>query len=592
MILYFADRSLNILGTASTDYNENYMISDDSRDQDVDNGTAIFQFKFYFSEPYENDVRTFVLPGNYILLRRDSEDEVYTVLYAELDRSDKSYTVYAEDAGLDLYNSVCDKYDPESALDAAMANHRAYAAFKPKVGNIANKWEVATYNTGEDSIIDASALANKMFDKNGNEGTSTNYYIHLAYANKNSDGDVVDFSLTDRNNRQYVGNYKDMSESDSTDPNKYSWVQGKDNDNAVKSGTFAVHAVFGVANSHGKVTSIIWNNSINPICDRVGAAITKGKVDGITKIITDPGNKKYSIDNIVTYLRTPTKNAMDKVDSLSNGTTSFIVITDTHGLANKQHSQAVVRYLLDNSKTIKKCFWLGDVSNLMFSNDEYSTFSAPLKPAKSQIYFAIGNHDLAGINHSDACNLFYNDWLSDKSVHGNPRELYYYFDDVEHKIRYIVIKTQTSYSTYHIDDTQISWIKTAVQVPSTDWGVAVLGHIDLWQGNVTGAWCVNNGNDVISAIKTTNGRLIGYFCGHEHVDQMSNINGFHQTMLLCDRFDLDNYFADKGLKYPSKIEGTASEQTVTIVSINQNNRSVKFTRIGTDMVNGTEDYTY
>ena len=301
---------------------------------------------------------------------------------------------------------------------------------------------------------------------------------------------------------------------------------------------------------------------------------------------------KYSIDNVVSYLQQPTLDAVKKVDALPDGTTSFIVLTDTHGAANKQHSQAVVRYILDNAKTVGKCFWLGDVSNQNFSSDEYVTFKTPLVDAKSQIYFALGNHDLAGISASDAYMLFYHDWLNDKPLHGKPGEMYYYFDDSTNKIRYIVLRTVEGGMDFQVVDDQLNWLKTAVKVPSADWGVAVFGHVDIDQSNVTGSWCVKNGNDVISAIKSTNGRVIGYFCGHEHVDQMRSIDGFHQTMFLCDRFDLDKYFADKGLKYPDKVAGQASEQTVTIVSINQTNRTVKFTRIGSAMVNGNEDYTY
>lgn len=47
-------------------------------------------------------------------------------------------------------------------------------------------------------------------------------YWHTAYANS-ADG-KVDFSITDSTNKQYLGQYTDNIETDSTDPTKYKWV--------------------------------------------------------------------------------------------------------------------------------------------------------------------------------------------------------------------------------------------------------------------------------------------------------------------------------------------------------------------------------
>lgn len=47
-------------------------------------------------------------------------------------------------------------------------------------------------------------------------------YLHTAYANS-ADG-TTDFSITDPTGRQYLGQYVDFTEPDSTDPSKYKWV--------------------------------------------------------------------------------------------------------------------------------------------------------------------------------------------------------------------------------------------------------------------------------------------------------------------------------------------------------------------------------
>ena len=184
MIFYFADRSMNILGCAGTEVDKNYHIIDDDKQEDVDNGSAILQFTMIFKDDYEADARSLTNAGNYVLLKRNRKDECYTIIYSELDKSEHSIDVYAEDAGMELINQVAPKFNHHSAFDDALAN-KGLKDYIPGVAAASDKWEVATYNTGEDSIIDVSALADKCYGKNGEEATAANWYIHIAYANKN-----------------------------------------------------------------------------------------------------------------------------------------------------------------------------------------------------------------------------------------------------------------------------------------------------------------------------------------------------------------------------------------------------------------------
>lgn len=58
---------------------------------------------------------------------------------------------------------------------------------------------------------------------NGEDGKTS--YLHIAYANS-ADGSTG-FSVSDSNNKTYIGQYTDFVESDSTDPTKYSWTKIK-----------------------------------------------------------------------------------------------------------------------------------------------------------------------------------------------------------------------------------------------------------------------------------------------------------------------------------------------------------------------------
>jgi phage minor structural protein len=93
-------------------------------------------------------------------------------------------------------------------------------------------WEVS--GSSDPSAYQWSAI--KGADgKNGTDGTpgkagedGRTPYVHFAYANS-SDG-KTDFSTSDASNRQYMGNYADFVQADSTDPKDYTWVKVKGED--------------------------------------------------------------------------------------------------------------------------------------------------------------------------------------------------------------------------------------------------------------------------------------------------------------------------------------------------------------------------
>lgn len=64
----------------------------------------------------------------------------------------------------------------------------------------------------------------------GEDGKTS--YLHIAYAN--SEDGKTDFSVSDSENKSYIGQYTDFVETDSDEPNKYSWskIRGNDGESA------------------------------------------------------------------------------------------------------------------------------------------------------------------------------------------------------------------------------------------------------------------------------------------------------------------------------------------------------------------------
>ena len=115
MIVYFADRRLNILGMASTNLPEGLTIEDDNKVEDVETGVASFECNIPFNAATRNKAEACAKAGNYILRSHNGENEFYTIIESEVDTKNHEVYVYAEDAGLDLLNEVVGEYAADQA---------------------------------------------------------------------------------------------------------------------------------------------------------------------------------------------------------------------------------------------------------------------------------------------------------------------------------------------------------------------------------------------------------------------------------------------------------------------------------------------
>lgn len=124
MIIYFADRAMNILGSASTGLPKGLMITNDKKTEEISEGVAIFECNLDYNfvnpdedEEQEVDVKKLAAVGNFILKQSadDGKAEVYTIIDSTIDPIQKDASIYAEDAGLDLLNEVVGTYTADKA---------------------------------------------------------------------------------------------------------------------------------------------------------------------------------------------------------------------------------------------------------------------------------------------------------------------------------------------------------------------------------------------------------------------------------------------------------------------------------------------
>lgn len=113
MICYFANRNMQVIGMASTELPDGYYISDDKWVEDIDSGVATFEFKIGYTDSQHLTVKDMCQVGNYVFRSHDNDGEIYIIT----DTTDESgtFTIYAEDAGLDLLNDVCGAFSADQA---------------------------------------------------------------------------------------------------------------------------------------------------------------------------------------------------------------------------------------------------------------------------------------------------------------------------------------------------------------------------------------------------------------------------------------------------------------------------------------------
>lgn len=111
MILYFANREMQILGQASTILPNGFVILDDLKSEDVDTGVATFECKIGFDKENRLKLEGMTNAGNYLLRSDGDENEFYTIIDSEIDTKNQEVYIYAEDAGLDLLNEVVGAFE-------------------------------------------------------------------------------------------------------------------------------------------------------------------------------------------------------------------------------------------------------------------------------------------------------------------------------------------------------------------------------------------------------------------------------------------------------------------------------------------------
>lgn len=119
MIIYFANRSMGIQGSASTGLPGGFTVVEDTKTEEIETGVAVFECRVKFDAENRLQLEAMCEAGNYLLRSDGDLNEFYTIIEVEVDTKEQTVYLYAEDAGMDLLNEVCPAYEATANHDVA-----------------------------------------------------------------------------------------------------------------------------------------------------------------------------------------------------------------------------------------------------------------------------------------------------------------------------------------------------------------------------------------------------------------------------------------------------------------------------------------
>ena len=304
------------------------------------------------------------------------------------------------------------------------------------------------------------------------------------------------------------------------------------------------------------------------------------------------------------------------MESITDGD-AFIFITDTHWGDNVQVSPNIINHIKKNTN-VQKVIFGGDVVRAFGTKDKIKEdvygFNSEVKDyIDSRNYFpTIGNHDFTikfersaddQTGYTYGVPFAYNSSVKplESYVSLINQKMFYYFDNPVQKVRYIMVNTEEEVNYgdnpwgvgAHITQQQLDWLTNdALNVPSDDWHVVTIGHVPIhpyapshdgaldilryalegYTNKSKASFTAPYGTVLNTDFSTYKGKMVGYFCGHNHKDTDFVGENMLNISTGCDaRYNDDQW---------QRVAGTVSEQLFDVVVIDKDTKKINMVRIG------------
>ena len=287
---------------------------------------------------------------------------------------------------------------------------------------------------------------------------------------------------------------------------------------------------------------------------------------------------------------------------------AFYFVTDTHWEFNQQHSPAIIKHI-NNKLSIPRLFHGGDVYSEGLRLDKYGVdcineFRHAIDNS-NRVYVVDGNHEYIS-QTEDYGDTFaqFRIYLEDANF-GGANKNYYYVDNKEKKIRYIVLLSFGKYTNgvieYGFEDAeQINWFRDVALNVESGWDILVFCHyITSYSPYYNSLMTIAGAENIYNVVDNYqgNGNILAFITGHTHYDciLMDSCN----YPIVCTTCDHNRSFAytiddghgrTKGINDLSdliepRITDTITEHAFDVVVYDKDNHLLHLCRIGSRAMN-------
>ena len=337
-----------------------------------------------------------------------------------------------------------------------------------------------------------------------------------------------------------------------------------------------------------------WNKQIVPFLIAFIAVTFLCSCDELSDRVEVSDIPSYYFDN--NYLDGRVEAINSAIAESSGDCGTFIWITDIHWEPdlNARKSPLLIKYIVYKTG-IKKILNGGDTGN---SQVICENAISQLRNAigSNSVYTVTGNHEIVdATRYESPFERVANELRGHNSdiVYGDVDQSYFFFDNIDEKIRYVGLSSFGLYFDGDCEKTytteQLKWFKDKALNVETGWTIVVFTHSIYYVS------CANDKLGVgpigaeafIDAIDNYQGKgtIACVLIGHTHRDRIHIGNsGIPYIISSCDRYA--SYNGDINV---SRIPGTISEQHFEVVVIDKQKRRIKLFSIGANARDGYDD---
>lgn len=303
--------------------------------------------------------------------------------------------------------------------------------------------------------------------------------------------------------------------------------------------------------------------------------------DGLAKANLVPARQivpgYYEMDE---YIDEKCKRIRALLDGCAGDGDAFVFVTDQHWTLNAQKSPALINYL-SKRVHIPRVFSGGDTDD--YASEDYA--NALEEAFGGGIHHAMGNHDWFGdLNGNKLAYIFD---IGKMEQIGNAKRHYYYVDNPQQSIRYIVLSAFSNESGVlgsAYDAEQVAWLRDVALAVEDGWTVLVFTHC-LYTCSDTAVSFVpspEGASDIVTVLDSAKCEIACVVQGHLHRDRIGHTpGGIPVVTTTCDKYQ--PWMRGETNNEPwlsNRVDGTITEQAFDVVVLDKAARKLTFVRIG------------